>query len=1111
VNQALRKLLWIVLFALATGISLRAQEAAPTETPPRNAAVEEIGLATRYLPDENGKLVPVPGITYERFRELLLLESRAGVVEPPPVTIDQFTLSGTQQGELVKLDVAATIQLRKSGWTMVPLRLNGSLLRDEIEVDQATKLIHRYDAKEGHQLWLSAASQPQAKLRIPLITRLTLAGSERQLVLPLPKASVSELSLVVPEQVDDATLRGGEGIVSVASEEKGTSTLQVIGAAGDLSLVWQRLDKQRRKPSDLEVSADITARIETRNVARLEATFHVTRSSMGNEPLRVRLPVNTQWIPQTTRGYVVSEAPATETTDDDDADDEAAEAQPEAGQVVQIEFDRPSESADFSLAATYSPSPDAADTAMELGGFEVLGARRQTGFVSVFLPAEWSLKGTPSAEVFRTDDAAMLPGQVRPRARYRFIHQPFSLLVEASPQPPRTVVEPTFAAVVEATRVTMAGTLSYQVRGPRPEELEIDLGDWVLDNVGPVDLVTLEPGDDDAPAKLRLQPGMSTDFTLQLEMHRNVSSDTVEINFGLPKPVATQVLPATLTVSSADNIALAPQTDDMRALVVEDRGPALTLPTGGQRPLVFRELLSGAERPRFVATFQVRKRRVTATLTGRVSLDEQRAGIEQRLALNIAYEPLRMLWLEAPAETTFPEPRVYLGEQLLAIHEEALDSGTDASAQRRWRVELPNPVTGDVGLVVHYALTIPPSGPLDLPLVAPLEVDGLVVAHQQVTVESRAERRYLFDEEMSRDPSVSLTKTPLGMQLDCPRRLAVLPLRPEAARSTAGAALRLERVWFQTWLSPTRRRDRFVAQIVGSADRVQIVLPEEVASQDIRVLVDGQAPREVQKHEQILSLALEATALEATAQPRHTLELWYLLPRTPVSGPARVPLALPKILDASAAQQTFVQVLVPGGEQVLAASANVVPQQAWRKSGWWWEYAGRLSSEQLEAWAGATQAEAGTLPARDALFMTLGSVESVEVVILGRRWLWLLAAGSVVVLGMLLLQLPGRQAARVLAGVALLGLVVGLLTPELALGIAPFLGVSLLLLGAIAWSVRLVGQPAPQKPMSASPSTLSRKTSLNRPSYDNIASTAAVALPKSPSSERASLAREGSR
>jgi len=1066
VTQVLRA--WLPVVVVASMLPMRA---IGQDTPPRQGAaasagsVEEVGPTTIYLKDEKGNLVPVPGFSYERYRELILLEGRMGA-EPPPFTIERLRISGTVEGDVAKLDTEATIHVRKAGWVAVPLRLSGAHLQGPIAAEKEDDPIHRYDAKEGHVVWLNGAANRRHSLRLPLTARLGGLAGEEKLTLLFPRVSEARLMLDIAGSIGEATLESGEGLVET-STENGRSQINVTGASGDVTLAWQS-KQSTSNGADWDVTTEILARLETRDSIAYEANFHVTCSGESIRRLFIRLPPGTELRTKAGRGFTIAQA----------ALEEIAQAGIEiearkGAAIVRVDLERPAQTVDFSLEAELKPESQSKQAPLEVGGFEVLGARRQSGFVSVLLPAGWSLKAMPNAAVFRTDDLPTLPGQTRANARYRFVRQPFSLKIDAAPQPPRTVVEPAFFAVVEAQRVTLAATLDYQVRGARPDFLEIDAGDWILGAAGPDNLVEVEPSPDvGKPIRLNLQPGLGTEFTLQLQFHRDVPEDSVELAFGLPRARASQTLPASLAITAADNIALSPQNEDIAGLIQEERVPDVPLPSARSRPYAYREVPAGTEPPRFVAGFQVRKRRVTAMVDGRIQLGDGRAQIEQQVVLDIAYEPLQTITLEAPAAASLSSLQVFSDEQVLDLREDAVsDAPRGASALRRWRVELPRPSSGKVELAVSYALTLPPGETIQLPLVAPSEEGGVIVARQKLSVELRSDHRYVLAENHADDPGLSATQTAETLEYVWPRRVASVFL-DRAARATVGPALQVERQWLQTWLSPGGRRDRFVARIVGVQDQFSVTLPAGVLAADVRVLVDGEPPGALSIEDNLLSLSLAAM----TNKP-HTLELWYLLPGPARSMlPQRLNLELPRLMGASTPLQSWVQVVTPSNDQVLYSPSAVIPQQSWRKRGWLWQRAGSRTMSELETWVGATsRLQEEELDAGDALFMTLGPLQSLEVVIWGRRWMWLFVSGGILAAGALVYYLSRGRSVLLLGALAAAGFVAAMLSPELTLNVSQFVGVGLLLLLAVVWSLRVTGKTGETLASATSSTSITRR------------------------------------
>ncbi len=72
--------------------------------------------------------------------------------------------------------------------------------------------------------------------------------------------------------------------------------------------------------------------------------------------------------------------------------------------------------------------------------------------------------------------------------------------------------------------------------------------------------------------------------------------------------------------------------------------------------LFYRELPSGNEKARFVARVIRNERKITTTTVGRIEFSAEQASIEQKLRLQVDYEPLDALDL---AWTTPPRSGIY--------------------------------------------------------------------------------------------------------------------------------------------------------------------------------------------------------------------------------------------------------------------------------------------------------------------------------------------------------------------------------------------------------------------------------------------------------------------
>lgn len=1078
-SQILRALLLAGFFFGLTALLSHAQEN-------EAGGVEEAAPPTVYLRDKNGNLVPVPGFSYERYRELVLAEGRGPVAEPPPFSIERLHLQGSAKGKTIEFEAEFTIVSRDSGWIMVPLRMQGTVLRDSPIAPSDVQSVHRYEVKEGHLLWLEATRDQRYVIKLPLAGSIAETSGDQQFQISLPKASETRLIVDVPGQLAHAAVGGEEGLVETMVRGNDTR-ISVLGPAGDITLTWRR-DQAANRQVELDITSEISVHLEAQEELNYAAAI---KASRPGEPIRtvfVRLPPETKLVERTARGFKASVAASADVSSELLAGKPAA---PES--VVRVDFERPNESVDFSLEATRLPRAEPTNAPLETAGFEVLGAGKQTGHVSLFAPTGWSLKALPGATAFRVDDVATLPGQTRATARYRFLRQPYSLPIVAEPQPARTVVEPSYLAIVERQRVTLMGTLEYQVRGPRPEFLEIELGDWILESAGPETLIKAEPvRREGEPLRLLLQPGGETEFTIQLHLHRPVTADSLELAFGLPRPLASQALPATLAVSVANNIALVPKTEELRSFLQDDRLPLSLQAVSGQRPLIYREVPAAAEPARFVASFQVRKRRVTVVAEARAQLGASHAAIEQKLSCDIDYEPLQVVTFEALVQTPLTGLQVFHGNQLLDLQEVTLeDSARDGRTIRRWRADLPEPISGAQTLLVQYAVDLPHRDTIELPLVTPVEGDGLAIARQKLTVESRTEPAIMLDESRADDPGLSVTETQQGLELVWPRRSEFVSLQRGMSRSSVGPDVRVEKLWFQTWIGDSGRRDRLAARVVGMQDRIRILLPPGVASDEIRVLVDGEAPRELLMTENGLTIGI---AMDG-AEPR-TIEVWYLLAGFEKSfWPEKRVLELPRIAGAATPQQTWIQVLTPPGEQVLYSPSPVTPQTTWRKEGWSWRASGTRTTQDLEVWLGAS-AQNDDYPTglNDALFMTLGPAHSIEVVVWSKRWLWVVVGGGVLAVGLVFYSLSRGRSLYLITAFGAVICLAAMISPDLTLAVSQFAGVGLLLLVAVIWSFRMTGQMEEMDDLSLSDSTIHLGGSRSRVTRRELAATTSLPL-----------------
>ena len=98
---------------------------AVTASPARRAELDTV-----YLMDVDGRLVPYPGMTMDKFRQIYL-DSQAlrEQDQTPDFTIQSLLATGRADQDRVELDVKLSVVVRSEGWVRVPLRFGQAALR----------------------------------------------------------------------------------------------------------------------------------------------------------------------------------------------------------------------------------------------------------------------------------------------------------------------------------------------------------------------------------------------------------------------------------------------------------------------------------------------------------------------------------------------------------------------------------------------------------------------------------------------------------------------------------------------------------------------------------------------------------------------------------------------------------------------------------------------------------------------------------------------------------------------------------------------------------------------------------------------------------------------
>lgn len=1050
-------------------------------------------LDTFLLRDGKGNLVPVLGMTFEEFEQLLRLKKGVADPAPPAYSLDSLRLEGTVEGSRANLKVAAKVRLRHDGWVRIPLRMPRAVLRKAPEYDGPGEHFVRYEEPDGYALWLSGQGDASHTVTLEVSLPVASLGGESRLNVILPRATESSLKLLVPLAGAEASLDGGsEGLLSSAPAGEQTE-ITALGIGGELSLHWQAAQGASASELALEASGQITVSVEGRQRISSDARL-IVRSDRGEfDTFRVRLPPGMAFVPGAATGYkaTVVETPSA----------------PDAGQsatVVEIKLDRPATGPleVRLLAALAAPSSGADSSAkpIEPARFEVLSAIAQRGTVDFKVNGDWLLTWSPDATTRRVDPAAAGNGAKGVVARFEYDQQPCGLQVKVEPRPTRIAVEPTYVVYVEPTLVRLEATLKYRMRGAAAQSLPLDLKDWIFAKVEPETIVEVESLDPTARMlTLPLRDGMATgEFEIRLTAHRLLAEGARDLALTLPRPAADVVTPASVVVVPADNIELTPKPREMAGLIADTQPPAVPLPPRQQTPLAYRDLGVAGE-ARFAWQMNVRTRQSTVAAAAELEFAERLVKIQQRLSYRVLYEPQRSFTLQVPRDLLVrSDLQVLLGAEPLPLVP-LTESDSESSRMARVQVTAPEAQIGPCELVVQYSLPLPrlaagESTTMAVPLVIPDEAVDQAALGQTVTARWSDDLQVQFQPATGTGESAPTIEATAAGELKATAGGLNYPWRFALRTSDPAQSSRLvvRKLWIQTILAGDLRQERAAWQLSGGSQPLRISLPPGA---ELRgdVAVNGQQVVDWRREEDQLIVPVPPAAGNLV------VEVWYTISaRSSRPLASLTELAPPTLLGAGHARECYWQVCLAGSEHLVTEPPGFTPELAWSWRGTFWDRSGTRNQQSLEKWIGASEQTPIPAELNSYLFSAFRSPPKLQAVVVSRSVLLWSIGLLVLVIGLMLLHVRALRRPSVLLVLAVVLAAAGLSWPASALVVAQVAAVALLVLAAAAawqWSVSgTMPYAAPAPPSPSEPKSTAATAPRAQPQPQIPATTATAPL-----------------
>ena len=1065
--------------------------------------IQYVGPDTYILLDAQGRPQPVPGMTYEDFLAAWKkLNNPANADSQPRFIIETIKIDGQTHGQRAELKLDATIHVLTNGPVNVPLGLADAILQgdpprfDKSDAKSLPAAVESTAPKEnprneyldfnpqrgGFVAHVVGTAGERRMISFNLIAPLVRDGAETTLALSCPRATSSSLAVSVDTPVTEARTNSG-AITSKKPSKDGGTRIEIAGPAGQLRLTWQSASTEKSSMATvLNAIGAIHATIDGRGI-RSDARLTVRSFGGAFDQFRIRLPRGAKLFRDTS---ATGGADAKYRISEESQISGTAKLDGDKTQIVLVELKEKQQGPVVVDLSTEQPGRDPSH-AIELAGFEVLGAVRQYGDIALNVASDWQARWDIGPDIRQVDSTELANSLQRSdlTGAFQYDRQPWSLAVRVSPRQSRVHVTPEYQLELLPDEARLNVRLAYQNFGARAREFNIELGSWELSGE-PVEsggVVDQERISVSSAGKLTLPfaQASSRKAEVAFSLRHALDREGATVKLPLPVPLADSVATGELTVRAPADTELLPDLSRSTGLAAS---PAreITGPADPDSPteIHFRSLLPNAV---FVANRANRGREASAQIMAQVEIAPALLEVDERIEYLVRFDPIEELILEAPGDFPIDEDATEIAllapsngktettEQRTPLHFEVLgdDAELGVAGTHRLRATLPQPRVGKFAIAARYRIASPQmalaGSPLDVPLLTP--VDNRITSQRAMV---RSPSGVFLSLGGDADASAWKMAEPAGKKAHAhgyefiaDRAEPLLPLLVRTAEAKAPSTTFVERVWLQTWISGGIQQDRAAFRLRTSNSQATVELPPDAPAGAVEVLVDGQ-PAQVPSRAAgriVVRLAPDSPTQDDAASTdtiNHTLEIRF---RRPIQQAivTRHRITPPQIDATTELSQVYWQIVLPADEHIVDSPEQLVSASQWQWLGAFWGRRPAMSQSDLEKWIGGTTQIAPTANDNQYLFTGLLPVSSIAVVTTPRWLIVLLASTLALVLLVSWYYLPLRNKQWMLVAVIVVIAATAIAYPTAALLIAQASAVGVVLAPISLLLTRLMAGP----------------------------------------------------
>ncbi|MDR0705278.1 MAG: hypothetical protein LBF88_09855 [Planctomycetaceae bacterium] len=901
---------------------------------------------------------------------------------------------------------------------------------------------NKFDTKEKKEE--KTLSEQHHELILPFWFPLNRIGNEEnRLVISFPQAVSSQLVLTVPEKEIAATVSQGSLLHSSETPDKHATQFKILGLSPDFELSWRQKKAEPINDRPVLYVEDASIKVQLEEKSTVYDAIIPVRCppSAVFDRLRIRLPQGTVLDRETTEKYAAGGYSF------DLVNEETA-----ASPILEIRLPRKTSGAvNIRLKAIQQLDTEKQDVWRDLGGFEVVGAERQFGYLTAVVPADMRSNWKPIRGIRRTEMTDSVTYE-EADARFEFFAQPFLLQGRIVTPQPRTNVKPEYQIGINKGSLSLTARLAYEVLGSKTEHIAIRLAGWKWNGeIKPSNIIDTVGAEQDENGLLTIPFRTPTDgsFEIELKAYRPLATEEGEgkqrLVVPLPQPLVTWSEPAPVVIVPADNVEVIPIDEDSDSGLfspeyesasgsgADNAAPKRTvgltrrsrrsqtiridIPDRQQEPLFYRTEPVEAI---FVADIRYHRQKITTTMRTEIRLRDQNDQVNQIISYDVSYVPVEKLYFLVPKSLEENgHLQVKIGNRSLELRDVTL-AGTETEPEHwsRKLVMLPEALF-KFQLVFRYSIPPVPieydmTTPFSLSFIRPMET--LVSDHRVNLVVPPGYLIELHD-DVNRFWNVttpdSATLGTSFQSLQTPDKISLLiSLSNHAALGTTV----IERAWIQTWLTGSLRQDRGIYQITSDRESVTINLPQAAAKGKVFVSIDRTPVLAdiSSKGELILPLTPEQRQRSVLA------EIVYRFPFEAVRN--WVELDLPHFDSESLIRCEYWQVILPTDWHILGIPDNWTPEYHWAWNNLFWGRVPSLQKKDIGLPDDTPESPAISIRSNQYLFSSLHPASQASFYIAGRSMIVLFSSGLSLLIGLTLIYFPRTRYAGSLfgLGVALL-------------------------------------------------------------------------------------------